>query len=77
MYRPSYKYDIGTDKFDTSSKQRSPAYTDRIIYKSKILPDASPVCVCLAYETVTSMRISDHKPVYSVFSVLIKPGYDT
>ena len=32
-FRPTYKYDPGTDKFDTSSKQRIPSYTDRILYK--------------------------------------------
>ena len=28
-FRPTYKYDPGTDDFDTSSKQRIPSYTDR------------------------------------------------
>ena len=28
-----YKYDPGTDNFDTSTKQRIPSYTDRIVFK--------------------------------------------
>lgn len=28
-----FQYDPGTQHFDTSSKQRAPAYTDRILYK--------------------------------------------
>ena len=34
QFRPSYKYDVGTTKtFDTSTKKRVPAYTDRILYR--------------------------------------------
>lgn len=32
-FRPTYKYDPGTDNFDTSTKQRIPSYTDRIVFK--------------------------------------------
>ncbi len=37
-FPPTYKYDVGSQKFDTSSKQRAPAYTDRILYKYKLPP---------------------------------------
>lgn len=37
-FPPTYKYDPGTQRFDTSSKQRAPAYTDRILYKFKPMP---------------------------------------
>ncbi|CAO1340761.1 unnamed protein product [Diamesa serratosioi] len=37
-FPPTYKYDVGTQHFDTSSKQRAPAYTDRILYKYKLPP---------------------------------------
>ena len=29
---PSYKFDLGTDVYDTSKKQRTPSWTDRILY---------------------------------------------
>lgn len=32
-----FQYDPGSQQFDTSSKQRAPAYTDRILYKAKSL----------------------------------------
>ncbi|XP_041978430.1 inositol polyphosphate 5-phosphatase E isoform X2 [Aricia agestis] len=34
-FPPTYKYDPGSQQFDTSSKQRAPAYTDRILYKAR------------------------------------------
>ena len=33
LFRPTYKYDPGTDEFDTSTKQRIPSYTDRYYKK--------------------------------------------
>ncbi|KAG6442385.1 inositol polyphosphate 5-phosphatase E [Manduca sexta] len=36
-FPPTYKYDPGSQQFDTSSKQRAPAYTDRILYKSRTM----------------------------------------
>jgi phosphatidylinositol-bisphosphatase len=91
-FPPTYKYDVGTQKFDTSSKQRAPAYTDRILYKYKLplmglrrqsaltsgRPSSpqSPI-KCIAYDSVQSITSSDHKPVWALFKNSLRPGIDS
>lgn len=81
-FPPTYKYDPGTQNFDTSSKQRAPAYTDRILYKHRSTRRLSsqphiPPLQCLAYNSVPSITTSDHKPVWGLFKAHIRPGLDT
>ncbi|KAH8259069.1 hypothetical protein KR038_005793 [Drosophila bunnanda] len=64
-FRPTYKYDPGTDTYDSSEKQRAPAYCDRVLWKGTRIEQ-------LAYNSIMEMRQSDHKPVYAVFRVKIK-----
>jgi hypothetical protein len=33
-FPPTYKFDVGTDEYDTGPKHRAPAYTDRILVKT-------------------------------------------
>ncbi|XP_045487393.1 inositol polyphosphate 5-phosphatase E [Pieris rapae] len=91
-FPPTYKYDPGSQKFDTSSKQRAPAYTDRILFKAKSMTgnssagfaglrrlSAMPVTAslkCIAYNSVQSICTSDHKPVWGLFSAALRPGTD-
>jgi len=72
-FKPTYKYDPGTDNFDTSSKQRIPSYTDRILFKHS---SSSPVRP-LHYDSVQGVTTSDHKPVWGMFEVRVKPGKDS
>jgi phosphatidylinositol-bisphosphatase len=84
-FPPTYKYDPGTQQFDTSHKQRAPAYTDRILFKSKSSShrrdssgSASVVPLeCLMYASVPSICTSDHKPVWGLYRSTVRPGIDT
>lgn len=67
-FRPSYKYDTGSDRWDSSEKSRVPSWCDRILWKHK---DAEDVKLLL-YDCRMQMQISDHKPVVALFQIAIK-----
>ena len=50
-----------TDDYDSSSKRRIPAWTDRIIYKKNSSMEL------LSYCSAGDIKISDHRPVYASF----------
>lgn len=58
-FRPTYKFDHGTDRYDSSEKARTPSWTDRIVYKGDNLHP-------LAYADAP-LLISDHRPVYAAY----------
>ncbi|SCV03751.1 LAME_0H12926g1_1 [Lachancea meyersii CBS 8951] len=58
-FPPTYKYDHGTNNYDTSEKARTPSWTDRIVYKGENLRP-------LAYSDA-QLTASDHKPVYAAY----------
>eukprot|EP00055_Hartaetosiga_balthica_P015944 m.98149 g.98149 ORF g.98149 m.98149 type:complete len:962 (+) comp9001_c0_seq2:161-3046(+) len=68
-FKPTYKYDIGTDRFDTSEKKRSPAYCDRILFYTKTTSN-NEVCI-REYTSAPEIRISDHKPVRGQFTLSV------
>ncbi|XP_060107178.1 phosphatidylinositol polyphosphate 5-phosphatase type IV isoform X2 [Heteronotia binoei] len=71
-FRPSYKFDVGQDTYDTTSKQRTPSYTDRVIFRCRNKADIHAV----RYSSCLGMKTSDHRPVYGLFRVKVRPGRD-
>jgi hypothetical protein len=63
-FPPTFKFDKNSAEceYDTSSKQRVPAWTDRILFK----PIQTQV---LEYDSILSSCHSDHRPVYATFRV--------
>ncbi|XP_065502547.1 phosphatidylinositol 4,5-bisphosphate 5-phosphatase A isoform X1 [Caloenas nicobarica] len=79
-FPPTFKFDVGTNKYDSSAKKRKPAWTDRILWKIKSpsvglgaggrrpsqgVLSVSQLCYCSHME----YTISDHKPVAAIFAV--------
>ncbi|NXD62079.1 INP5E phosphatase, partial [Eolophus roseicapillus] len=71
-FRPSYKFDIGKDSYDTTSKQRTPSYTDRVVFRSRYRDDIHAV----KYSSCPVIKTSDHRPVFALFRVKVRPGRD-
>jgi hypothetical protein len=65
-FRPTYKFDKRSDVYDSSSKQRIPSWTDRVLFLSN---DKGSDIELLSYRSQTSFRTSDHRPVSAIFQV--------
>jgi endonuclease/exonuclease/phosphatase family metal-dependent hydrolase len=62
-FDPTYKFDLGSDTYDTSEKARIPAWTDRILRKGINIRQIN-------YNTAP-LRFSDHRPVYATFQCTV------
>lgn len=63
-FLPTYKYDVGTQLYDTSEKARIPGWTDRIVYKGNDLK--------LLQYTRAELLTSDHRPVLALFEADVR-----
>ncbi|XP_015735942.1 inositol polyphosphate 5-phosphatase K isoform X2 [Coturnix japonica] len=85
QFKPTYKFDLHSDVYDTSEKKRKPAWTDRILWRVKNLcqrasreddlsEEEQAISVTLNnYISHMSYGISDHKPVTGTFGIELKP----
>lgn len=66
-FPPTYKYDVGHDRYDTSDKARSPAWCDRLLYRCPVGRVKQ-----LEYIRHEGVYYSDHRPVSGLFKLQIK-----
>ncbi len=60
-FMPTYKFDAGCDRYDSSDKARVPSWTDRVLFR----PHTD--LLLTQYTSVPTLRTSDHRPVKATF----------
>lgn len=65
LFDPTYKYDRGTDLYDSSDKRRVPSWCDRVLYRA-------PSTLTNLYYRRHEVRASDHRPISAGFTIPVK-----
>ncbi|XP_072938550.1 synaptojanin-1 [Epargyreus clarus] len=73
-FLPTYKYDLFSDDYDTSEKCRAPAWTDRILWRSRkhtIDPETTSELSegKLLHYGRAELKQSDHRPVIAILEI--------
>ena len=66
LFEPTYKYDLAKQTYDTSAKNRTPSWTDRVLF-SQTFP-----CMRLTQYGRSEITVSDHRPVFALFNATIR-----
>ncbi|TNY20226.1 Endonuclease/exonuclease/phosphatase [Rhodotorula diobovata] len=66
-FPPTYKYDHRSGSYDTSDKQRTPSWCDRVLWRA----ERPKSVVCESYGRFEA-DISDHRPVAASFTVQVR-----
>ena len=69
-FAPTFKFDPDTDDYDTSPKQRTPAWCDRVLFNGAESGEPGAVSP-RTYASVSEARHSDHRAVYAIFDLTI------
>lgn len=64
-FAPTYKYNVGTDNYDSSEKKRAPAWCDRVLFRGLGRIKGED------YKR-WEVRVSDHRPVSARLKMRIK-----
>uniref|UniRef100_T1PI36 Phosphoinositide 5-phosphatase n=1 Tax=Musca domestica TaxID=7370 RepID=T1PI36_MUSDO len=71
-FDPTYKYDVFSDEYDTSEKQRAPAWTDRVLWRRRKALAESDYNAAewnpgkLIHYGRSELKQSDHRPVIAI-----------
>lgn len=66
-FAPTYKYDRRSTEYDSSEKRRSPAWCDRVLWRSRVAARVNQ----LHYRRYEA-NVSDHRPISAAFTMTIK-----
>ncbi|XP_037946107.1 synaptojanin-1-like [Teleopsis dalmanni] len=76
-FDPTYKYDLFSEDYDTSEKQRAPAWTDRVLWRRrKALAESDFIATewnpgKLIHYGRSELKQSDHRPVIAIIDAEI------